>query len=96
MTPNTVLWIYIVFLIIGGLIGFLKAGSKMSIITSSISALLLALCALNVFPPVVAKVLIGLLVVVFAMRLAKTGKFMPSGLMIVMSVAALAALLFLR
>ena len=29
---NTILWIYIVLLVAGGLMGFLKAGSKMSLI----------------------------------------------------------------
>ena len=34
MNPNTILWIYIVLLVVGGLIGFLKAGSQVSIIMS--------------------------------------------------------------
>ena len=35
MSHNTILWIYIVFLLVGGLIGFLKAGSKVSLIMSA-------------------------------------------------------------
>src|SRR5436190_1382795 len=34
MKPETILWIYIVLLVIGGLIGFLKAKSKMSLINA--------------------------------------------------------------
>ena len=34
MNPTTVLWTYIVLLVAGGLVGFLKAGSKASLITS--------------------------------------------------------------
>ena len=47
MTPNTVLWIYIALLVAGGLIGFLKAKSKMSLIMSLAFAVPLALCALH-------------------------------------------------
>ncbi len=92
-----VLWIYIVLLVAGGLMGFLKAGSKVSLITSSIFAVLLALCARNVLPASpLAPILVGVLLVVFGMRFAKGKKFMPSGLMIVLSALTLAALLFLR
>jgi len=40
---STVLWIYIVLLLIGGLIGFLKAKSKVSLITSAVFAAVLVL-----------------------------------------------------
>ena len=43
MNPQTVLWIYIILLVIGGLIGFLKAGSKASLIASVSFAALLSL-----------------------------------------------------
>lgn len=46
--PNIVLWVYIVLLVAGGLVGFLKAGSKASLIMSSLFALPLALCALGI------------------------------------------------
>jgi len=45
---NLVLWIYIVLLVVGGLIGFLKAKSKVSLIMSAIFAALLAMCASGV------------------------------------------------
>ena len=47
-----VLWIYIVLLLVGGLIGFLKAKSKVSLITSAVFAALLILTTLRgVFQP---------------------------------------------
>ncbi len=98
--PNlslTVLWIYIVLLLAGGVMGLVKAGSKISLITSSLFALLLALCAVGVIKPFyIAEILVGLLLVVFGIRFAKGRKFMPSGLMIALSLVVLAVLLFVR
>ena len=77
---NIILWIYIVLLLVGGLIGFFKAGSKISLIMSAIFGLLLGLCALKVIPiPWMPDLLMGVLLAVFVMRLSKTKKFMPSG-----------------
>ncbi|MGA3283465.1 MAG: TMEM14 family protein [Verrucomicrobiota bacterium] len=92
---NTVLWIYIILLLVGGLIGFLKAKSKVSLVTSAVFAALLVLTTLRgIFQPAFARdlanILMALLIVVFAVRLAKTKKFMPSGLMLVVTIAALA------
>ena len=91
MRPDLILWIYIVLLVVGGLIGFLKAGSKISLIMSVSFAALLSLCAARiVFQPYMADILLAALLVVFAQRLAKTKKFMPSGLMLILTVTALA------
>jgi uncharacterized membrane protein (UPF0136 family) len=92
-----VLWIYIVLLLAGGLMGFLKAGSKISLIVSVAFALPLVLCALHVIPffPA-APVLVGFLALVFGVRFVKGGKFMPSGLMLVLSAITVAAFLLLR
>lgn len=87
---NTVLWIYIVLLVIGGLIGFFKAKSQVSLIMSVSFAALLALCAAGiVFQYYVADFLLAALLVVFAIRLTKTKKFMPSGLMLILTLVAL-------
>ena len=100
MTPSTsvtILWIYIGLLLAGGLMGFIKAKSKISLITSAIFAALLALCATGVIRPFsIAEILVGVLLLVFGMRFAKGRKFMPSGLMLGLSAAVLAALVFLR
>ena len=91
MSPTKVLWIYIILLIIGGLIGFLKAKSKVSLIMSAAFAAALSLCAADIiFKPYVADVLMALLLLVFAIRLVKTKKFMPAGLMLIITIAALA------
>ena len=88
---EVVLWIYIVLLVVGGLIGFLKAGSKISLLSAAISAALLSLCAAHVvFRPYMANVLLAALLIMFAWRLSETKKFMPSGLMLVLTLAALA------
>ena len=91
---SKVLWVYIVLLLIGGLIGFFKGRSKISLITSAVFAAILVVTRLpGVFQPLFARnlanVIMALLLVVFAVRLGKTKKFVPSGLMLVVTVAAL-------
>ena len=95
MSPNTILWVYIILLLVGGMIGFLKAGSKISLITSAISAALLILTAIPGFLDAklargMADAIMAALIVVFAIRLTKTKKFMPSGMMLVVTAIALA------
>lgn len=92
---NTVLWIYIVLLVVGGIIGFLKANSKVSLYMSCGFAAALVLSAIPNFFDAgfrkgLANGLLAILLVVFALRLAKTKKFMPAGLMLVATIAALA------
>ncbi|HEY3912908.1 MAG TPA: TMEM14 family protein [Verrucomicrobiae bacterium] len=95
--PIVVLWVYIVLLLAGGLMGFIKAKSKISLITSSLFAVLLALCALGIFRPFyIADVLVALLLVVFGVRFAKGRKFMPSGLMLILSAVVLLVLLVVK
>ena len=90
MNPTHVLWIYIGFLVLGGLIGFLKAKSKMSLIMSLAFALPLTLCTLDVIHVrYLADILIGFLLVFFGMRFMKSKKFMPNGLMMNLSIVAL-------
>jgi uncharacterized membrane protein (UPF0136 family) len=85
-----VLWVYIILLVIGGLIGFLKGKSRVSLIMSVSFAAALSLCAAGViFQPYVADILLAALLVVFAMRLIKTKKFMPAGMMLILTVVAL-------
>ena len=92
MTPNTILWTYIVLLVAGGTMGLVQAGSKASLFTSLAFAAALSMCAMNI---IVGRhipdfILIGLLFV-FGARFAKTRKFMPMGLMAMVTILALAA-----
>jgi uncharacterized membrane protein (UPF0136 family) len=92
-----VLWVYILLLLAGGLIGFLKAKSKVSLITSAVFAALLILTTLRgVFQPGfalgLANVILVALLLVFTVRLSRTKKFMPSGLILVATVAVLAVM----
>jgi uncharacterized membrane protein (UPF0136 family) len=91
---HLILWVYIVLLFLGGLMGFLKAGSKASLIMSSVFAGILILC--NVpgilapgFASILSNIVLVFLLVFFAMRLTKSRKFMPNGLMSVLTLAAL-------
>jgi uncharacterized membrane protein (UPF0136 family) len=91
MNPTKVLWIYIILLVIGGMIGFFKGKSPVSLIMSVGFAVALIFCATGIiFQPYVASLLLAALLVVFAIRLVKTKKFMPAGLMLVLTVVTLA------
>ena len=91
MNREKILWVYIVLLVIGGLIGFFKGKSKVSLIMSASFAAALALCAAGIiFKEYVADILLAALIVVFAVRVVKTKKFMPAGMMLVITLLALA------
>lgn len=89
-TPTLILWIYIVLLFAGGLVGFLKAKSKISLIMSAAFAAILVLCNINVISvPYAADIVMAFLLVFFAIRLTKSKKFMPNGVMSIITLAAL-------
>jgi uncharacterized membrane protein (UPF0136 family) len=89
MTPNLVLWIYIALLLVGGLMGFLKAKSKVSLIMSVVFAIPLIVCALHLAPVYVADIFQVVLLLFFMMRFAKTKKITPAGIMVILTVVAL-------
>jgi uncharacterized membrane protein (UPF0136 family) len=91
MNASTILWVYIVLLVLGGVMGYLKARSKVSLYTSVGFAAVLTLCAVRVIPIQVADWLMAALIVVFAIRFAKTRRMIPAGLMIILTILALAA-----
>ena len=73
------------------MVGFLKAGSKASLIASSIFAAILALCATGIISyRHSADIVLAFLLVFFGMRFAKSKKFMPNGMMLILTIAALA------
>lgn len=90
MKPESVLWIYLVLLIAGGVVGFVKAKSTVSLVMSLVFGALLALCALGIIPGRFSgDLVLAALVIVFANRFQKTRKFMPSGMLTIVTIAAL-------
>ncbi|MEL6494611.1 MAG: TMEM14 family protein [Cyanobacteria bacterium J06623_7] len=82
---------------IGGILGYVKSRSKPSLISGCISVILLLTAAWmqiqdNNLGLLISQVIVSLLVVVFIVRLVKTKKFMPAGLMTITGVAALVCL----
>jgi uncharacterized membrane protein (UPF0136 family) len=80
--------------IVGGIIGYMQANSKVSLISGTISGLLLVIAAFfklqgQGWAAILAAVVTAVLVVVFAVRFAKTRKFMPAGLMVILGIVTL-------
>lgn len=89
---------YGILAIVGGIIGYLQAQSRMSLISGSVSGLiLLAAAGLQLqgysWGLPLAALVTALLVIVFTGRLIKTRKFMPAGLMITLGTITLVILL---
>ena len=95
MNTTNVIWIYAGLIMAGGLMGFLKAKSKASLIMSTLCALPLVAVALGKLPLIVAQVDAGFLMVFFGQRFAGSKKFMPAGLMAGLSLVTLGLLLWL-
>lgn len=75
-------------MLVGGVIGFKKASSKASLIAGVVSCILLAVCFAITLSQTTPGLIGGFIVtclldVVFVMRLVKTKKFMPSGMMLI-------------
>ena len=95
-TTVIVLWVYIVLLIGGGLLGYIKAKSKASIIASSVFAIPLILAAMDVIPASAADILLAGLTIMFGAKFIRSGKFMPGGMMGIASLVAFALRLSLH
>jgi len=98
MVGHITLGIYAVLLAVGGVIGYVKAGSRASLIAGSISAVA-AVLALGLsirssrWGVPLGLILSTSLFVLFGYRYAaKTRKFMPSGLLAVASLVVLAVM----
>lgn len=90
MSAHTVLWVYIVLMVLGGVMGFVKAGSKASLIASVTFGAILSLFALDLLPFRHHVWVLLFLLVFFGMRLAKSKKMMPNGMMVILTILALA------
>lgn len=83
--------------IIGGIIGYLQARSQVSLVSGVASGVVLLVAAYlqlqgQFWAVILATCVTAALVVFFALRLAKTRKFMPAGLMTILGMAALAVM----
>jgi uncharacterized membrane protein (UPF0136 family) len=93
--PTTLL-VYGILMVLGGLMG-LRAGSRASLYAGSGSGLLLLVAWLVTRVSPAAGLWMGLILTVlltltFAGRWKKTGKFMPAGLLLLVSLVALVVL----
>lgn len=90
---------YGILAIVGGIIGYIKAGSKISLISGIVSGLLLVFAAIiqlmgMSWGLIFATVVAAILVITFIVRLIKTRKMMPAGLMILTGIAAVAVMVY--
>lgn len=96
-TLQGLLVVYGILLVVGGLIGFLKARSRPSLVAGSASgALALLTAALMLREPRaiwLGVVLALAMLVVFAIRFGRTRKMMPAGMLGLLSAVVLACLL---
>ena len=84
-----ILLIYTILLEAGGAMGFIKAGSKASVIASTAFAVVIFLFIFNVLPIEYAWTVIAFLVLFFGSRFARSKKFMPNGMMAILSIVTL-------
>lgn len=92
------IFFYATIALIGGIIGFAKTGSKISIISAAIIAIALDVCGAYMMKgkEIAYKSSIGLLLltlIFFGYRFALTSKMMPAGVMILLTIATLGYLL---
>jgi len=96
MKPETILWIYIAMLVLGGLIGFLKAKSKISLITSVAFGIVLGICAVGILPIEVSWGILSFLALFFLLRFLKNKKFMPGGMMTLLTIVTIIVVVWIR
>ncbi len=89
--------VYALLVIVGGVLGFVKAGSKVSLIFATCYGLILLLVGYSLYykeagGPQLAMILIAVMLVFFSIRYARSSPraFMPGGLMAILSLLALA------
>ncbi len=87
------IWVYGVIMMLGGIMGYVKVGSKASLLSGVGMGLALLASGYGVWQGsrdslLVALVVAALLVALFAMRLVKTKRFMPAGVLAILSLAA--------
>ena len=84
-----ILLIYAILLEAGGAMGFIKAGSKASVIASTAFALIIFLFIFKVLPIAYVWTVLAFLILFFGSRFARSKKFMPNGMMLILTIATL-------
>jgi uncharacterized membrane protein (UPF0136 family) len=100
-TPAIIIWVYAALILVGGVMGWAKARSQMSLWSGLIFGVALILVGVGVARGyanhlIAATVLAGLLAIIMGVRFVKTKKFMPAGLVAILSVVVVALLLRFR
>lgn len=99
MTVATVAAIaYGILALVGGIMGYVKVKSKISLISGSSSGVLLLACAVLMlqgytWSAIAAGGITAILIITFIMRWVKTRKVMPAGLMVILGIPALILML---
>lgn len=93
LTPR-ILALYAVIVLVGGCMGYFKAGSLLSLATGGLSGVLLLLCAFlyargKQGAPYAAAVITGILAFFFLYRFLKTGALFPAAFMSLLSLSML-------
>jgi uncharacterized membrane protein (UPF0136 family) len=85
---NIAIGLYALLLLIGGTIGYLKAGSNMSLIMGTITAVIFAFLGLQRgrITDYVTLALTALMALFFSFRLYSTNNFFPSGIIVLASI----------
>ncbi len=91
--------IYALFVLAGGLTGYMTAGSKISLYAGCISFILLGLASIGIYKAktfgyMTALVLILILDAFFTFRYVQTLKFFPGGFMALLSLVTLIVLVY--
>jgi uncharacterized membrane protein (UPF0136 family) len=99
MNPGVIAAItYGILAIVGGIIGYAQAQSKISLLSGGLSGVALVVSAIlqlqgQGWAAFLAIGVTAILILAFVMRLAKTRKFMPAGLMMLLGIPTLGVML---
>ena|SRR5579872_722658 len=96
---SLMLFIYAFLIFLGGIIGYIKAGSGMSLMMGLVFGTLLMICALAIYKRKIVGIWIALGLVIildafFTYRFMKTQSFLPSGLFSLLSLVTLFLMIF--